>query len=334
MSNFPPKSGIRVPAAEMRTLISALFEKAGTSSKDGQFMADLLVLTDLRGVFSHGTQQTPRYVNLMLQGRVNPRPQVRVVDEQDTTRVYDGDGGMGHFPCHLATLWAVEKAKECGTAAATTRNHHHFGSAGKYSRLALEHDCMAFVTSSHRYTPSPDNMILQAGAVSPFSFAVPAGEQPPMVPDMASAFVGWNEEIFAHSPGAYFKEVGLATTMKAIGGIMAGIYNPECVDSQWESDQGSFVAVFDVARFMPPDVFKAQMDRFIGAARQMKPFPGQDRTELAGGMEYYWEREYGQNGIPISPRHQKSLDEIAAQVGVETPFVRFEDKRFGDPEEK
>jgi len=334
MSNFPPQSGIRVPAAEIRTLVSAIFEKAGTSAEDATFMATILTQTDLRGVFSHGTQQTSGYARLMLQGKVNPRPEVSVVDEQGTTRVYDGDGGMGHFPCYQATLWAIEKAKECGTAAATTRNHFHFGAAGKYSRLALEHDCIAFVTSSNLYTPQPDRMILSAGVVSPFSFAVPAGQQPPMVPDMASSFVGWDEEVFAHSPGVYFKEVGLATTMSAIGGIMAGVGNSECVESQFISNQGSFVAVFDVARFMPLDKFKAEMDHFIGAARQMKPFPGHERAELAGGMEHYWEQEYERSGIPISPSHQERLEEIAAEVKIETPFARYEDTRFGEPEKK
>ena len=330
MSNFPPKSGIRVPAEDLRALVSALFEKAGTSGEDAAFMADMLVRTDLRGVFSHGTQSTPGYVRMMLGGRVNPRPQVSVVDEQATTRVYDGDGGMGHFPCYQATLWAVEKAKEMGTAAVTTRNHFHFGGAGKYSRLALERDCIAFVTSSHRYWPEPEEMVLEAGRVSPFSFAVPAGEQPALVPDMASHFVGWNEEIFAHSPGAYFKEVGLAATMQGLGGILAGIYNDECQESQWEANQGAFIAVFDVARFMPVEKFKAGMDQFIGAVRQMQPFPGHDRTELAGGMEYHWEQVYAREGIPISPRHQKGLEKVAGEVGVETPFARCEHTRFGE----
>ena len=330
MSNFPPKSGIRVPAEDLSALISALFEKAGTGRTDAEFIAELLVRTDLRGVFSHGTNQTPGYVRMMLGGRVNPRPQVRMVDEKGTTRVYDGDGGMGHFVCHQATQWAVDKARECGTAAATTRNHFHFGSAGKYSRLALERDCIAFVTSSHRYRLDADDMIMGVGQVSPFSFASPAGEQPPLVPDMASFFVGWDEETFARWPGAYFKEIGLAATMQALGGILAGIYNPECQEGPWESNQGSFIFVADVSHFMPVEQFKAEMDRFIGQARQMRPFPGHERSELAGGMEYYWERVYARDGIPISPDHQKNLEKIAAELGVETPFARCEDTRFGD----
>ena len=113
-SNVPPNTGIRLPQEPLRQLVAALFEKAGTSSADAQLMAELLVLTDLRGVHSHGTRQTPGYVNMMREGRVNPQPNITIVSETPTTRVYDGDGGMGHFPCYQGTQWAIEKAKEFG----------------------------------------------------------------------------------------------------------------------------------------------------------------------------------------------------------------------------
>ena len=60
--NVVPKEYIRVMPDAMRSFISNAFQKAGTSEADAAHMANLLVLTDLRGVFSHGTWQTPGYV--------------------------------------------------------------------------------------------------------------------------------------------------------------------------------------------------------------------------------------------------------------------------------
>ena len=142
--NLVPKEFIRVMPDAIRGFISEAFQKAGTSETDAAHMAHLLVLTDLRGVFSHGTHQVPGYVGMMLDGKVNPRPNVRCINESPTTAVYDGDGGMGHFAAYHAAKAAVKKAKEMGLGAATSRNHFHFGSAGKYSRLALEADCAGF----------------------------------------------------------------------------------------------------------------------------------------------------------------------------------------------
>ena len=77
----------------------------------------------------------------------------------------------------------IRKGLTTETAAATTANHHHFGAAGTWSRLALEHDCIGLAASSHRFYPNPESTV--AGAVSggPLSIAIPAGEQPPFVFD-------------------------------------------------------------------------------------------------------------------------------------------------------
>ena len=108
--NVVPKEFIRVMPDAMRGFVSEAFQKAGTSEADAAHIAHLLVLTDLRGVFSHGTRQTPGYVGMMLDGKVNPRPNVRCIDESPTTTVYDGDGGMGHFAAYHAAKAAVKKS--------------------------------------------------------------------------------------------------------------------------------------------------------------------------------------------------------------------------------
>lgn len=80
---------------------------------------------------------------------------------------------------------------------------------------------------------------------------------------------------------------------------------------------------------MPVDEFKEEMDRFVGDARRMKPFPGLERAELPGGLEWQRERDYALHGIPIGPAHRQALEEIAAELGVETPFAEFEHTCFG-----
>ena len=113
---------------------------------------------------------------------------------------------------------------------------------------------------------------------------------------------------------------------------MAGIYKPEFIPpaSAWESNQGSFIAFFSVSAFMDTDEFRTEMDRYVGAVRGLEPFPGFDRAELPGGLE--WEREstYGRDGIPVGDDHRERLEEVAAQVGVDSPFQQYEHTRFGE----
>ena len=50
--------------------------------------------------------------------------------------------------------WCIKTAKENGCAVATTRNHHHFGAAVQWSRMAQKEDCIAIAVSSHRCVPA------------------------------------------------------------------------------------------------------------------------------------------------------------------------------------
>jgi len=254
-----------------------------------------------------------------------------VVRETPTTRVLDGDGGMGHIPCFRGAEWALAAAKEYGTAAVTTRNHFHFGAAGKYARMALEHNCIGVAISSHRYGLSPDDLIKRVNATSPISIAIPAGDQPPLVLDMGASMLPWDEELYARMPFTYFKELGIGAINRVMGGLLAGIYMAQLQPPQspWESNQGGFIAFYDVECFMPVDEFKEEMDRFVGDARKMRPFPGFKHAELPGGLEWQRERDYALHGIPIGPEHRRALEEIAAELDVETPFAQFEHTRFG-----
>lgn len=330
--NSHPDHGIRVPFEAMVDFVRELFLAVGTSEEHADHMAVTLAINDLRCVFSHGSRQTRDYISQMKNGHTNPRPSVTVASESEATAVLDGDGGLGYFPAHLGTEMAIEKALNVGVATITTRNHFHFGAAGIYSRMALAHDCIGMALSSHRYRPRPEATVMSASGGSPISIAIPSGEQPPLIMDMAAHFVRYDDETFGQFPQAVFKGLGLAAVLQAMGGILAGIWNNGYEFSGEGKGaaphQGAFVAVFDVKRFMDVDNFKQEMDRYIGEARATKPLPGLDRSELAGGVEWQMEKDHREIGIPLSDNHRERLEGVAASVGVASPFGEFEDSRF------
>jgi len=328
--NSPPESGIRLPSTQMEQLVSSLFLKAGTSREDADLMGEILTGNDLRCIFSHGTRQTSGYVRKMLCGDVNPRPDVKATSESPGALVMDGDGGLGYFPCHHGTNMAIDKAKTCGIAALTTRNHFHFGAAANYCRQALVHDCIGLSLSSSRWRAGPERVVAQTVGSSPVSVAIPAGEHPPLIMDMSSNAAGYSEELFAKMPVAVLKSMALAAVVHSLGGHFAGIYRDEFErpKSQWESNQGAFIIVLDVSHFMPVEELKQHMDSFISDSRRAQPLPGFERAELAGGMEWLWEKENRAAGIPVSDDHRQGLQEIADEMGVDTPFSQYENSRF------
>ena len=269
-------------------------------------LADYLTRSDLRCVFSHGTSQAVGYARLMRDGKVNPAPHLRVVEDAPSVTTVDGDGGMGYFPCHEAMQITIRKALATGTASATTTNHHHFGAAGTWSRLALEHDCIGLAISSHRFFPNPEKNVSGAVSGGPLSIAVPAGEQPPFVYDAGHLEQLYTDDIFLESPQRFYKALGINAAVTILGGLLAGIYRPEVQSQeQWEANQGSFIAVFDISRFMPVEEFRAEMDRYIGDVHRLKRLPHAESSMLPGGPEYLWragERVPGNSRQRRTPR--------------------------------
>lgn len=225
----------RVASPELQHWATACFGAAGCTNDDASLLAKLLVETDLRGVSSHGTVlmgPPQEYIKHMLSGEVNPRPNITVITETPTTRAFDGDGGIGHLAMSAACAWVVPAARKFGTAVATTRNHFHVGSAGKWTRKATDAGLIGICVSSHRYPLPPSAASHQdgpAGALrtvnqnSPISIGLPAGSRPPVVLDMAAGLLPWNEELFQQAPNAFFKELGLGAIARVLGGILPGV---------------------------------------------------------------------------------------------------------------
>ena len=280
--NVPPISGTRVPAEVMRSFVGELFAQVGMIPERCAEMADYLVRSDLRCVFSHGTSAAPGYALEMREGRVNPLPDVRLVEDTASATVVDGDGGLGCFPTHEAMQITIRKALNTGTAAATTTNHYHFGAAGTWSRIALEHDCIGLALSSNRFAVNEERTVLDAVTHGPLSIAIPAGEQPAFVFDGGGMHVPYTQERFLESPAVFFKALGLNAAVTILGGLLAGIYRREIVESQkkWTSNQGAFLAVFNVSHFMPVDDFKAEMDRYIEDVSKTTRLPGTEQASL------------------------------------------------------
>ena len=71
----PAKDIVRVSEAALRETVTQIFEKLGVSPEDAAEGADVLTMTDLRGVETHGVSNMLRvYVRDYRAGKLDPRP--------------------------------------------------------------------------------------------------------------------------------------------------------------------------------------------------------------------------------------------------------------------
>ena len=90
------------------------------------------------------------------------------------------DRGMGMVACKRAMEIAIEKAKNVGMATVVVPNGSHFGAAGYYARMALEHDMIGLTMSSGGgRVIVPLYGKLPWMGTNPIAFAAPADREPP-----------------------------------------------------------------------------------------------------------------------------------------------------------
>lgn len=172
-------------------------------------------------------------------------------------------------------------------------------------------------------------MVMEVVTSSPLSIGFPGGDQPPFVLDMGGHILPPRKDLMAQLPNSFFKALGISAATQTFASVLAGVQKPEPLSPKWASNQGAFLCAWDVSCFMDGDEFRADMDRWVSGVRQMRPFPGLDRAELPGGMEWQWERDNRQRGaIALGDEHRQQLEELAAGVGVECGYEAFEGTRF------
>jgi L-2-hydroxycarboxylate dehydrogenase (NAD+) len=158
----------------------------GCKEDDAALATKVLLSADLRGVDSHGIARLSGYVRLWDAKRVNACPEVKIIHETPSTATVDGDSGLGLVVAPKAMKIAIEKARQSGTGWVSVQNSNHFGIAGYHSMLALEEGMIGISMTNASPLVAPTFSIERLLGTNPICVAIPAGEQPPFVADMAT----------------------------------------------------------------------------------------------------------------------------------------------------
>jgi L-2-hydroxycarboxylate dehydrogenase (NAD+) len=353
LSIFKPDESetIRIDAPSLRKLVAAIFERCGVPEDDAALGADVLVTADLRGVDSHGVSNMLRnYVAGYNRGAINPRPNIKVVQERRATATIDCDLGLGVMVAPKAMAMAIAKAKETGIGTVTMRNGNHLGMASYHAMLALEHDmvgmCMTAVGASMLPTFGSEPRL----GTNPIAIAAPAGEMHPFVLDIATTVVAGNKlglvrRLGATIPGNWIadgrgsiisepgllpaeykllpiggtremgshKGYGLAMVVEIMCSLLAG------AEPAGIGDRGRYnhmVAAYDIDAFSSVPEFKARMDQWLRTMEATPPAPGHERVLTPGQLEAEAEVERGAKGIPLHVEVVEWLRGVAQEYAI------------------
>ena len=171
-------SSILYSVSQLERFCLDAFEKFGFTREEAAQITDVLLLADLYGIQSHGTQRLVRYHKSIEKGSVVVNAKPEVVFETPVSAVIDGHSGMGQVISLFAMEKAIEKAKSVGMAFVSVRNSNHFGIAGYYTKMACDAGLIGIATTNS------ESIMVHTGSrqailgSNPIAFAMPAEPYP------------------------------------------------------------------------------------------------------------------------------------------------------------
>jgi L-2-hydroxycarboxylate dehydrogenase (NAD+) len=347
------KGDTRVDHQKLTRFVSQAFQKLGVPENDAEIAAKVLVAADLRGVDTHGVirfNPNAWYVKWLQEGSMNPTPNIRVVSENGSTALIDGDTGIGMVIGHRAMELAIQNAKSSGVAMVAVRNSRHFGMSAYYAMRALPHDMIGIaMTNASRQVVPTFGREAKFGT-NPICFAVPADKELPFVLDMATTTaaagklevavrhgdaipLGWaldeNAEpttdpkvaqkarrllpLGGTREGGSHKGYGLAIVVEILCGVLTGTIT--ALNSNQEP-RGHFFGAIRIDAFRSVADFKMDMDRLIRELKSTAPMEGQKRVFVAGEIEFETTQERAARGIPLHSSVLDGLRAVSEQLGL------------------
>jgi len=173
--------------AQLQNWVSQIFIKNGFSQEDSNCCAEVLVHADLRGIDSHGVARLSGYLRLIKDGRINPKPNFKIVRETPSTATLDADAGIGLVSAPYAMKLAIEKAKIAGSGWVAIANSNHFGIAGHHTLMAAAQDMIGYAITNASPLVTPALGAERMLGTNPICYAIPAGDEPTFVLDMATS---------------------------------------------------------------------------------------------------------------------------------------------------
>lgn len=159
---------------QLKAFCEDCFGSFGFTKEQSEIITDVLLLSDLYGIESHGMQRLARYHKGIEKGLIKVEAEPEVVFETPVSAVIEGHDGMGQLIAHKAMSTAIEKAKTSGVAIVTVRNSNHFGIAGYYAKMACDAGLIGMAMTNSEAIMVPTFGRLAMLGSNPIAIAMPA----------------------------------------------------------------------------------------------------------------------------------------------------------------
>ena len=343
-----------VNAQDLASLSRQIFLAAGVPPEVAHRVAESLVESNLLGHDSHGVIRVPAYLQMLGDGRLNPRAEPRVARETPSAAVIDGGWQFGQVAARYAMGVAIAKAAQTGVAAVQLYQSGHIGRLGEYAHQAVERGMVGLVSTNNHTSGqilSPFGGIARRLSPSPIAIAVPGGGDFPIVLDMTTSTTaegkikvkkargqrlpeGWiidakgnpsadPNDFYGPPAGSLlplggvlgYKGFGLAFMIDVLSGALGGSGCSKA-DPPVLRGNGVFLQAIDPAAFGAGESFSREVAAFVEYVKSSPLAPGFDRIRVPGEVEHETKQRRLREGIEIEDDTWQKLQGAAAELGL------------------
>jgi L-2-hydroxycarboxylate dehydrogenase (NAD+) len=349
----PAKDQVRVSEAALRATVTQIFEKLGVGAEDAAEAADVLTMTDLRGVETHGVSNMLRmYVRDYKAGKLDPRPGWRMVRESPATAVIDAERRLGIIVGPRAMRLAMDKARSAGVGVVTVFNSGHFGAIGHYAMQAAAQDMVGVCFTGAGLSVVPTFASKPLLGTNPIAVAAPARHEAPLLFDAATSAIAGNKIRLAMRLGSpllpgwvtdregtpiveekpvfdrdeYYqlplggtreqgshKGYGFALMAEVLSTVLSGALPTMLLPG---SGSKNHFAAYRIEAFTDLEQFKDTMDAMLRTLRTTTPAQGQERVLYPGLSEAEEIQARRATGIPLHREVVQWFAECAGELGI------------------
>ncbi|MDR7522588.1 MAG: Ldh family oxidoreductase [Armatimonadota bacterium] len=351
---LPGAAAARFAPPALHAFVVGALVQSGARTDDAHLVADGLVAADLRGVHTHGVVRTGVYVARLRRGSYDPHASLTPLRDRGPVVLVDAGAGLGIAMATRAMDLAAERAGLHGVGIVGVRNSSHCGMLAHLALRAVRQEMIGIVVSNADAQVAPWGARAKFLGTNPLAIAVPAGEEPPLVLDMATSVVPHSRVQAAAARGEAIPEgwaldrhgrptsdpaealrgallpfggpkgSGISLMIDVLAGLLVGaLSGPEIPPLYERLDEaqrlGHLLMALPVESFGPADAFARRVDALIRQVRALPLAEGHERVYLPGEIEHERMVDYSARGIPLPPEVRAEIGRLAADLGLPAP---------------
>ena len=292
----------------LRETVIERLKEVGVPADQAAITADVMIISDLYGVTTHGTSVLDSHIRRIQNGGYNLNPHFRVIREAASFAVIDGDNAMGFVSADFCMRYAVDRCRDVGVFHVFSKNNNTFGPAFYYSLKAAELGCISFICSNSPAQMAPIGGKEKMLGTNPFSMVIPVPGSNPLIIDMATSVVakskfkeyknnnkplpdGWALDKYGNptndpdegiqglvQPMAGFKGYSISMLIDIVSGVLSGAAYLNKVGRFYSDNYDSMNVGFYITAMSPEIIcgkdYGARINEYVDLLRNSAPAMG------------------------------------------------------------